>query len=88
MKGHIPHSLENITKIKGDKVIHYTCNAPSQKILDKNGVECVGSDYGCADNREVVIFTRMSLENILSNSIHEDISLLKIDCETALRKMK
>jgi hypothetical protein len=87
--GHVPHSLENITGFFDEnKVIHYTCNAPSEEVLDRNNVQQVGHDYGCANNKEVVIMTRYFLEKILSKEISGDPSLLVLDCENALRKMK
>lgn len=57
MDGHIPHSLEGLSAYLSSKdaVLHYSCNSPDSSILKKNNVTPLGSAYGCADNREVVL---------------------------------
>ncbi len=54
MKGHTPHSLEYLPIISDGAIKHYTCNAPSQCVLDKFGVKSIGDKFGCANLREVV----------------------------------
>lgn len=55
MFGHKPHSLEQLTvATKSGFVVHYTCNAPSLKVLKRYGIETMGEAFGCADDREVV----------------------------------
>ncbi len=56
-KGHLPHELENIFPLiseKNKQVTHYTCNAPSEEILEQAGIKAIGGMFGCAINREVV----------------------------------
>ncbi len=55
MTGQKPHSLEHTALIASKGVVwHYTCNAPSQEVLDDNGIEAIGASYG-ADPREVLL---------------------------------
>lgn len=88
MEGHLPHSLEKLTEyIPEDRnFIHYTCNAPSQEVLDRYGIVSVGNDYGCKDNREVVkIPLKLYLERF---SFTDKQSVLIINLENLLRKLK
>jgi len=56
MNGHKPHKFDSFPIfIRGkNAIIHYTCNAPSQEVLDKYGIESIGQKFGCADTREVL----------------------------------
>ncbi len=56
MEGHKPHKFECFPFfIKSKNVIlHYTCNSPSLRILRKYGIKPVGTDFGCANEREVL----------------------------------
>ena len=54
MKGHQPHSLEYMPIISEGAIKHYTCNAPSQCVLDKFGVKSIGDKFGCANLKEIV----------------------------------
>ena len=55
--GHEPHSLEYLPMYLESKgiFIHYTCNAPEEKILEKNGIEMLGLNFGCANRKEVLV---------------------------------
>jgi len=57
-----PGSRPNGTSLVGDRVVHYTCNAPRDKVLRRYGIVPVGSLFGVAP-REVLdmplpLFTR------------------------------
>lgn len=49
MVGHKPHSLEYFPIFinSENQIIHYTCNSPSDKVLDKNNIEKIGDSFGC-----------------------------------------
>jgi len=55
-QGHKPHVLEGITRYskEDNAFIHYTCNAPTQEVLDMYGIEAIGQEYGCINSREVL----------------------------------
>ncbi|MCD4666487.1 hypothetical protein K8R47_01605 [archaeon] len=81
-----PHSLEHTGKT-GKGVLHYTCNPPSQETLDKYGISCLGTDFGCGDSREIVlipypVFTKKGI------SIEGDNDSLKIQSENLLRNLE
>ncbi len=49
------HALEHTKVMKSGVVFHYTCNPPSQAILDRNGIRCIGESLNCLDDREVLL---------------------------------
>lgn len=53
----IPHSLEQtiINYDGNNRVFHYTCNPPSQKVLDRFGIQAIGEQFGCGDPREILM---------------------------------
>ncbi len=53
--GQAPHTLEATAILADGSVYHYTCNPPSQVVLDKNKIRCMGIELGCRDDREVLI---------------------------------
>lgn len=50
-----PHLMEHTRLLGNSKVFHYTCNPPSLKILQKYGIESIGKNLGCRDDREVLL---------------------------------
>lgn len=80
-----PHSLEDIDYIEGDRVFHYTCNAPKQKTLDRLSIESIGKKYGRKDREVLVIPVRLYKQfglKITNNK--ED---LRLTSEVLLRKI-
>lgn len=77
MNGHIPHSLEFLSYFSRGKniLIHYTCNAPSEAVLTKNGISAVGDQFGCANPREVLI---------IPLKLYQNEGFLEVDDRTAL----
>lgn len=56
MNGHKPHKFDNFPVYMApyDLYIHYTCNAPPEKVLKKHGIACLGESFGCSNKREVL----------------------------------
>lgn len=77
MNGHIPHSLEYFPFFSSGKniIIHYTCNAPSEAVLTKNGISAVGDQFGCANPKEVLI---------IPLQLYQDEGFLEVDDRIAL----
>ncbi|MEK6868601.1 MAG: hypothetical protein AABX63_03720 [Nanoarchaeota archaeon] len=51
-----PHSLEYTALIPPiGRVVHYTCNAPEQEVLDRHGIKAIGNSFNCTDQREVLL---------------------------------
>ena len=48
------HKLELSAVLESGDVLHYTCNAPTQEVLDKHGIGAKGEAYG-ADPREMLL---------------------------------
>lgn len=84
MKGHKPHSLENITHFDSgtNTVVHYTCNAPNQETLNKYNIKSIGDRFGCADAREVLEIPAVVYEKF--GIPFNDDSLLLILCSERL----
>jgi hypothetical protein len=63
-------------------------NPPSQKILDKYNITCVGQELGCRDNREVLLIPEKVFQKFgvpINSSL--DSNTLKISAEGLLRRM-
>ena len=80
-----PHSLEKIDYIEGNRVFHYTCNAPKQKTLEKLGIEAVGDEYGA--NKKEVLIIPVKLYERFGLKINDDKGNLRITSEILLRKI-
>ena len=87
--GHKPHSLDFFPVFisNGNYILHYTCNAPEQNVLDKYEIISVGKEYGCKDPREVLkiplnVYKKKGFENILNKDV------LKLNLEKLIRKLK
>jgi len=85
MIGQKPHSLE-YTKALASGVFHYTCNSPSEFILKKLKIKCLGNDLGCTKDNEVLLipYKVFLKEGIM---VSEDQELLKIASENLLRRV-
>lgn len=86
MKGHKPHSLEIFPIVVDDSIIHYTCNAPPQTILDKYKIESLGEKFHCADSREVL---RVPFQLYLKAgfSLNHNKYVLKLNLEKLMREL-
>jgi len=89
MAGHNPHSLEYFPIFinSENQIIHYTCNSPSDKVLDKNNIEKIGDSFGCVNSNEVLkiplgLHTKKGFLNI------SDKEILTLDLEKLLRDLK
>lgn len=86
MKGHNPHSLEYMPVITNKTIMHYTCNAPTEEILQKFGIEIIGDKFGCINPREVVkipfeVYKKQGFQ------IPQDKDQLTINCELLMRRL-
>lgn len=88
MEGHNPHSLEYFPVYISSKgaFIHYTCNSPDKGILEKNGVQTKGEDFGCANETEVLeipekLYFKKGFEEL------KDQRSLKVNLERVLRDL-
>jgi len=89
-KGHKPHLLECFPKYfpSRNSVIHYTCNAPKQNILDKNGIISKGKDFGCYDSREVLeIPVEVYLKAGYSKDSFNNKNVLQMNSEYIIKKL-
>ncbi len=88
MSGHIPHSLESLRVFDSTRNIltHYTCNAPSQEVLDRYNIVCIGDKFGCSDKREVLEIP-LELYTQEGWQLHEDENLIKINLEKLMRDL-
>ena len=89
MDGHKPHALEYfpVSINSRDSIIHYTCNSPSKKVLDKYGIKLLGDQFGCKDAREVIeipreVYTKSGLKDTSNKMI------LNINLEKLMRELK
>jgi len=41
--------------LRNGMVFHYTCNPPSQHVLEKYDIMPIGDVFGCSDPREVLL---------------------------------
>ncbi len=89
MKGHKPHSLEYfpISIHSGNYFIHYTCNSPSDGVLDKHDIGKKGNDFGCINSNEVlkILFELYTKKGFSKTSNKE---VLTINLEKLLRDLK
>ena len=55
-KGHKNHFLEVFPYfVKGGRYfVHYTCNSPSKKVLDRNNIIPLGESFGCVNENEML----------------------------------
>lgn len=90
MKGHTPHKLECFPRYfpSLDSVIHYTCNAPKQTVLDKNGIKSIGKDFGCYDAREVLkIPAKIYLKAGYSKDDFNNKEVLQMNSEYIMKRL-
>ena len=82
-----PHSLEHtIWDKKLNLVIHYTCNPPELKALEKHNIGTFGELYECEDKREVLAIPS-ELYNQYGKTISEDPAVLTLQSEYLLKKI-
>tara|TARA_Y100000034_G_C6904401_1_gene419223 strand:+ start:614 stop:883 length:270 start_codon:yes stop_codon:yes gene_type:complete len=85
-------TFTNLHKLEGTKVLdsgavwHYTCNAPSQKVLDFYNISTIGDIYS-RDSREVLIIPSEAFENE-GMVVPEDENVLTINAETLLKRLR
>jgi hypothetical protein len=87
MEGHKPHSLKRFPKYyqSMNKIIHYTCNAPTKKILKENNITPIGDNFGCVNDTEVLeIPMELYLKKGFRGTDKED---LTINCEKLMRNL-
>ena len=80
------HELEGTRILQGGAIYHYTCNAPSQEVLDSYGISAVGHIYG-RDSREVLIIPPIIFEE-QGIPISQDEDVLTINAENLVRRLK
>ena len=56
MKGHKPHSIEISSFFcrSTNEFIHYTCNSPCEKVLEKYGIIPIGAEFRCKNTVELL----------------------------------
>ncbi len=69
------------TQKEGDRIVHYTCNAPSEEVLRHFGIEAIGAHYGRAP-REVLAIPEALFERF--GFVHRD----STTTETLLRTIE
>jgi len=82
MEGHKPHSLEYLPVFinSENSFFHYTCNAPSNKILNANNIVVKGNDFGCVNFKEVLkIPLGLYLKKGFSKFVNKDILILNLE---------
>lgn len=88
MIGHKPHSLEYfpIFSESLNSFVHYTCNSPSDEVLESNGISTLGQDFGCKDCREVL---KIPLNLYLSKGFKKikDKAVLNMNLEILMRDL-
>ena len=89
MTGHKPHSLEYFPIFinSENQIVHYTCNSPSDKVLDKNNIKKMGCSFGCVNSNEVLkipfgLYAKKGFLNI------SDKEVLILNLEKFLRDLK
>ena len=89
MEGHNPHSLEYLPIFihSESQILHYTCNSPSDRVLDKNNIKKVGDSFNCVNSNEVLklpfgLYTKKGFTNISNKEI------LTLNLEKLLRDLK
>jgi hypothetical protein len=90
MKGHKPHSLENMDRIFEDdktQIWHYTCNSPKENVLKKYKITPIGFRYECADNREVLLIPLKLYESQFGKT-EQDSNTFLLNCEILLRRLR
>ena len=85
---HKPHLFEGFPFHIGseEKIIHYTCNAPKEDVLNKNNILPIGEKFN-SDNREILEIP-LSIYNKHGFSEINDKNILKINSELLMRKLK
>lgn len=83
-----PHKFEDFPHYFSslDSIIHYTCNPPSIEILRKYGINLRGQEV----DTDPAGFIEIPIEVYNSFGFTEikDKNVLKINCETLMRKLK
>ena len=89
MEGHEPHSLEYLPVFvhSSNSILHYTCNSPDKKVLDKYGIKAKGGDFGCKDIREILdipfkVYKKFGFFNV------QDKNVLNMNLEKIMRDLK
>jgi len=67
-------------------VWHYTCNAPENPVLTRNGIQTIGDQFNCQDPREVLLIPQ-SLYEQYGLPIKNDPIILSLQSETLLRRL-
>lgn len=85
---HPPHLFENFPfySKSRNEIIHYTCNAPTKKILNKHQITCLGKDFN-SDEREVLAIPLKTYEKFSFKNL-QDKNVLKINSEIIMRSLK
>jgi hypothetical protein len=82
------HGLETTAYIKSiDSVFHYTCNPPSDDILNKHNIKPIGINFNCGNNREVLIIPK-ELFDKFGYSVSDDKNILTMNSEYLLRDLE
>jgi len=89
MEGHSPHTLEVFPKYfsYGNFIIHYTCNSPDERVLEKYKIVPLGEEFGCVNNLEVLkipegLYNKKGFENL------KDKNILTCNLEKLLKNLK
>jgi len=80
------HKLEGTKILRSGVVYHYTCNSPSQKVLDNNGIYAIGDLFN-RDSREVLIIP-VNLFEREGIPFSQDENILTINTENLLRRLE
>lgn len=78
--------LEDTYQLSNGSVFHYTCNAPSQKVLDDYGISAIGGGFD-RDAREFLLIPSEVFEK-KGIPIPEDKNILTIEAENLLRRLE
>ena len=79
-------SLEYTKLLASGAIFHYTCNAPSQEVLDHYKISTIGNAFD-RDPREVLIIPSIVFERE-GIPIPENQDSLKIEAENLLKRLK
>jgi len=89
MKGHKPHTLGKwLPLFVEGHIIHYTCNAPKQEVLDKYRIKSVGDKWDCVNPREVLEIPFGLYEKRFGPANIVDEKVLIINLEKLMRDLK
>ena len=89
MVGHTPHKLECFPFYlsSSDSIIHYTCNSPSEKVLERYFIRQRGDEFECANKKEVLEIPFSIYKKFgFSEKINKDV--LNINLEKIMRDLK